>query len=118
MFSNEEITRLLDVANTGLHKGEVALARKVYEGILAERPEHAPTLISLALSHIVVGEYETADTILNDRVLAKNPADADALVYLGLSAKLAGRNEQAEEILSRVPAGGSAGALAESLRAI
>ena len=61
MLTNAEVTRLLDVANAGINKGQVALARTVYEGILAGRPDHAPTLISLALSHIAVSDFERAD---------------------------------------------------------
>ena len=97
MLTNAEVTRLLDVANAGINKGQIALARTVYEGILAGRPDHAPTLISLALSHIAVSDFERADEILRDKVLAANPDDADALVYLGLSAKLAGRADEAAE---------------------
>ena len=99
MLTNAEVTRLLDVANAGINKGQIALARTVYEGILAGRPDHAPTLISLALSHIAVSDFD----------------DADALVYLGLSAKLAGRADEAAEILGRVPAGTTAGELAARL---
>ena len=80
MLTNAEVTRLLDVANAGINKGQIALARTVYEGILAGRPNHAPTLISLALSHIAVSDFEHADEILRDKVLAANPDDADALV--------------------------------------
>ena len=105
MLTNAEVTRLLDVANAGINKGQIALARTVYEGILAGRPDHAPTLISLALSYIAVSDFERADEILRDKVLAANPDDADALVYLGLSA----------EILGRVPAGTTAGELAARL---
>lgn len=115
MLTNAEVTRLLDVANAGINKGQIALARTVYEGILAGRPDHAPTLISLALSHIAVSDFERADEILRDEVLAANPDDADALVYLGLSAKLAGRADEAAEILGRVPAGTTAGELAARL---
>lgn len=115
MLTNAEVTRLLDVANAGINKGQIALARTVYEGILAGRPNHAPTLISLALSHIAVSDFERADEILRDKVLAANPDDADALVYLGLSAKLAGRVDEAVEILGRVPAGTTAGELAARL---
>lgn len=115
MLTNVEVTRLLDVANAGINKGQIALARTVYEGILAGRPDHAPTLISLALSHIAVSDFERADEILRDKVRAANPDDADALVYLGLSAKLAGRADEAAEILGRVPAGTTAGELAARL---
>ena len=77
MLTASEITRLLDVANAGVQRGEVALARKVYQGILAGRPDHVPTLVSLAMSHIAVGQYGEADGILA-KVLEVHPEDPDA----------------------------------------
>ncbi len=114
MLTDAEVTRLLDVANAGVNKGEVALARQVYDGILACRPDHVPTKISRALSFTAVGAYDDAKAIL-DAVLADHPDDADALVYQGLNAKLAGNTDAAREILARVPAEGAAGKLAQSL---
>ncbi len=107
MLTAKDVTRLLDIANAGVNKGQIALARKVYEGILAGRPDHAPALISLALSHVAVSEYDRAEEILR-RILDVNPEDADALAYLGLAAKLAGRNDEAEEILEKIPVGTTA----------
>lgn len=114
MLTAPEITRLLDIANAGVNKGQIALARRIYEGILEGHPDHAPTKISLALSRIAVGEYAAADEALQS-VLAKNAEDWDALAYLGLSAKLAGREEEAEALLNRIPESAPAHALAKSL---
>ncbi len=114
MLTDAEVKRLLDVANAGVNKGEVALARQIYDGILACRPDHVPTKISRALSYTVVGACDEAKTIL-EGVLAEHPDDADALVYLGLTEKCAGNNDAAREVLSRVPAEGAAGRLAQNL---
>lgn len=114
MLTAAEITRLLDIANAGVNHGQIALARKIYAGILEGHPDHAPTKISFALSRIAVGEYDAAEAELKS-VLEKDPEDADALAYLGLSALLAGRRDEAEEILKRVPEGAAAHALAASL---
>ena len=76
MLTNAEVTRLLDVANAGINKGQIALARTVYEGILAGRPDHAPTLISLALSHIAVSDFERADEAAE--ILGRVPAGTTA----------------------------------------
>lgn len=117
MFTTEEVRRLLDIANTGLHQGEVLLARRIYDGILAGRPDHVPTLISLALLHIATGEFEAADELLTKRVLELSPEDPDALVYLGLSAKLSGRPDEARDYFARVPEDGAAGRMARALEA-
>lgn len=116
MLNETQIKRLLDIANAGCHKGMVAEARTVYSGILAVQPDHAPALIGQALSHIVVGEYETAETVLRDTVLAKSPDDADALAILGLCLFLADRKDEARDILEGVKGTeGTAAELAASL---
>ena len=115
MLTDSEVRRLLDVANAGVQRGVIGPARRVYEGILANRPEHVPTLISLAMSHLAVGEYDEAETVLRDKVLAQNPDDPDGLAYLGLNAFLAGRKDEAAEILAKVPEDTPAGNLAKNL---
>ena len=116
MLDDSQITRLLDVANAGCHKGMVLEARTVYDGILAVRPGHVPSLIGKAMSHIVVGEYEQAETLLRNDVLDEHPDDADALAVLGLCLFLADRKDEAREVLEGLTADeGSAAALANSL---
>lgn len=117
MLTASEISRLLDIANAGLHRGEIALARQVYDGILAGHPGHVPTLVSYALSHIAVGEYEKADALLREKVLSDHPDDPDALVYLGLSAFLSERKDEAREYFARIPEGAGARHLADQLAA-
>lgn len=103
MLTDKEIARLLDIANAGVNRGEIAAARRVYEGVLAVRPEHVGAKLGLALSHIAVGEYEKADELLK-ALLERLPEDPDVLVYLGLSAALSNRKEEASGYLARVPA--------------
>ena len=99
MLTDSQIVRLLDIANAGCHKGMVMEARTIYEGILAVLPGHAPALIGRALSHIVIGEYGQAETILRSEVLSENPDDAEGRVMLGLCLFLADKKDEAEEIL-------------------
>ena len=102
MLTEKEIARLLDVANAGVNRGEIAAARRVYEGVLAVRPDHVGAKLGLALSHIAVGDCEKADEILT-ALLERLPEDPDVLVYLGLSAALSNRKEEAAGYLARVP---------------
>ena len=115
MLTNDEIRRLLDVAGAGLHRGQVALARQVFDGILEDNPQHAPTLILKAVSYIAVGEYHEADEILND-VLARNDKDEDARAYLGLSAYLAGDKDRARDIVSCITGDSTAARLAHQVQ--
>ena len=116
MLTESQITRLLDIANAGCHKGLVLQARAIYDGVLAVRPGHVPALIGQALSHIVIGEYDEADKLLCDGVLSEHPDDADARAVLGLCLCLADKKEEARTVLSPLAENGGQNAeLARSL---
>ncbi len=116
MLTDSQITRLLDIANAGCHKGLVLQARAIYDGVLAVRPGHVPALIGQALSHIVIGEYDEAEKLLCDGILSEHPDDADAKAMLGLCLCLADKKQEARAVLSPlVENGGQNAELARSL---
>ncbi len=116
MLTDSQISRLLDIANAGCHKGMVLEARTIYDGVLAVRPGHVPALVGQALSHIVIGEYDEAEKLLRDGILSEHPEDADAAVMLGLCLCLAGKKEEARDVLLPLTdAEGDASSLARSL---
>lgn len=98
ILNDKQISRLLDIANTGCQKGYVYDARNIYEAVLAVKPGFAPANIGLAFSYVVTDGFEKAEEILKD-VLAKAPQDEDALVMLGLCYALDKQNEKAFAIL-------------------
>jgi hypothetical protein len=114
MLNDEQISRLLDIANAGCHKGLVNEARAIYDGVLALKPGHVPALIGKALSHIVIDEFSQADEGLR-AILSENPDDADAKAMLGLSLFLEGKKEEARDVLESVGEGQGSSALAASL---
>ena len=101
MVSEKQMARLLDLANLACQKGLVGEARTIFQAVLALRPGFAPALVGLAFSHVVVDDFDTALTIL-DQVLADNAADADALAMRGLACLLAGRRG-AEQAFAAIP---------------
>ncbi len=103
MLTDNQIARLLDIANAGCHKGAVLEARAVYEGVLAVKPGHVPALIGQAISRMVVGEYDAAEEQLR-AVLDANPDDCDAIAALGLCLTLAGKAEEAAAALEKAAA--------------
>lgn len=116
MLSDNDIYRLLDVANAACHHGYISDARTIYAGILAIKPEHAPAHIGLAFSHAVTDEFEEAERILQEQVLNQSPNDAEALVMLGLVYMLAKRTEDARETLTPLTNGqGATAELAQNL---
>lgn len=119
MISEAQLSRLLDVALTAAHRGLAADSRAMLEGLLAYKPGHAPALIGLAFTHVVVNDFDPAIDMLRRDVLDKNPGDQEALAILGLALKLAGRQGEAEEILAGLKTGadGVAAELAAALTA-
>lgn len=102
MLSERQIARLLDMANLACQKGLVGEARTMFQAVLALRPNFAPALVGLAFSHVVVDDFDTALTILDD-VLARDAADADALAMRGLACTLAGRKDEAQRAFAAIP---------------
>ena len=115
MLSNEQITRLLDIAGAGCHKGMVLEARAIYDAVLTLREGFAPARIGKAVSHLVVDEFAEAEEQLR-AVLNANPADADATAYLGMTLWLAGRRDEAADVFRPLAEGeGPAAALAAKM---
>ncbi|MBP3730846.1 MAG: tetratricopeptide repeat protein [Mailhella sp.] len=98
MLTEEQIFRLMDIANAGCHKGMVTEARTIYDGILSLKPDHVPAMIGQAFSHMVIEEYAEAEEKLRG-ILADHPDDKDASAALGLCMLLAGRKDDARELL-------------------
>ncbi len=114
MLDDSQISRLLDIANAGCHKGCVHEARTIYDSVLAMKPGHVPALIGRALSHIVVSDYPAAEAMLRD-ILSEHAEDADARCMLGLCLMLQKKDEARGLLSSLREREDSAGKLAKSL---
>jgi len=104
MLSDEQLHRLLDIANAGCMKGHILEARAIYEGVLADRPGHVPALLGQAVSHMVVDEFDAAEAQFK-AVLDAHPDDRDAKALLGMCYTLAGKKGEAGDLLSALQDG-------------
>ena len=102
MLNQDQIIRLQDIGVSACHSGAVFEARKIFDGLLALRPDSATALIGKVLSHIVVDEFQLAEELLRTRVLENNPDDAEALAMLGLCYTLGGHPEEARIVLGKI----------------
>ncbi|HIU18197.1 MAG TPA: tetratricopeptide repeat protein [Candidatus Avidesulfovibrio excrementigallinarum] len=114
MLSEQQISRLLDLANLASQKGLVRESRIILKGVLAVKPDFVPALIGLAFSHTVVDDFDGALAIL-DRVLEMSPHDPDALAMKGLACILAGRRAEAEELFAGLEQDSAAAAMARAV---
>jgi len=114
MLDDVWISRLLDIAYAGCHKGCVAEARTIYERVLLLKPGHVPALIGLGFSHLVVGEHERAEAILR-AVLSEHADDADARCMLGLCLAMQKKEEGLALLSSLKEREDATGRLADNL---
>ena len=114
VLDDSQISRLLDIANAGCHKGCVHEARTIYDSVLALKPGHVPALIGRALSHIVVSDFDTAEAMLCD-LLSEHADDADARCMLGLCLMLQKKEEGRTLLSSLQERDDAAGNLARNL---
>lgn len=114
IIDQAEFSRLVDVGLAAAHLGDVARARDLFENLLRYK-EHAPARIGLALTYLVVGDFDKAADILKDEVLASHPDDAEALALLGLAESFAGRSGEGVRAFERVPRDSAAGKLVEAV---
>ena len=114
ILADSQISRLLDIANAGCHKGCVYDARIIYDSVLTLKPGHVPALIGRALSHIVVSDFAAAEAMLRD-ILSEHGEDADAKCLLGLCLMMQKREEGRVMLSSLQERDDSAGKLAKEL---
>ncbi len=101
MLTQKEISRLLDIALLGNHKGYTLQARTIFETILFFQKEHSGAILGLAHNYLTVGDFEKANELLQT-ILTKNKNDTEAKVLLGLSYFLQNKKEQAKSFLEEV----------------
>jgi hypothetical protein len=102
----EDLQFLAEVGFCGVSMGNMLQARKIFNGILVERPGHNAPLMGLAMSHYMVDEFEQAETILLD-LLKADPAFDLAKAHLALTYLLAGRQDEAKPLLDEVKHNGN-----------
>lgn len=114
MFTQKEISRLLEIALLGSHKGYTLQARAIFETILFFQKEHSGAMLGLAHNYLTIGEFEKANQFLH-AILKKNEQDIEAKTLLGLSHFLANNKEQAKLLLEEVVNQSSSKELAQNL---
>ncbi len=115
-ISETQRQHLVEVGLAACHRGRVARARAIFEGLLAFDPAFRPARIGLAFSHLVVDGFDRAEDLLKNGVLAGHPDDDEARAMLALVYQLAGRPEEARAL--QLELAGRTGPAAELARAL
>jgi Flp pilus assembly protein TadD len=102
----EDLQLLAEIGFCGVSMGNMLPARRIFNGILLERPGHKAPLAGLAMSHYMVDEFEQAETILLG-LLKVDPKFDLAKAHLALTYLLADRKEEAKPLLDEVKHNGN-----------
>jgi Flp pilus assembly protein TadD len=102
----EDLQLLAEIGFCGVSMGNMLPARKIFNGILAERPGHKAPRMGIAMSHYMVDEFEQAETILKG-LISEDPAFDLAKAHLALTYLLAGKREEARPLLEEVKHNGN-----------
>jgi Tfp pilus assembly protein PilF len=115
LIESRDIQRLQDIGLAGAHYGRPAESRAVFEGLLAYNPNLLSAKAGLALTYLVVNDFDTAQNLLKE-ILAVDPNHEESLVLLGLLGKLVGLDSLASEVFDKIKDGNSpAASLARDL---
>jgi tetratricopeptide (TPR) repeat protein len=110
------VKTLLEIGLFSAHKGEVLLAREIFQGLLSAIPDLRPAQAGLGLSFLAVNAYPEAEEML---LKALDQADLpEAKLFLALTYRFSGRPEAALELLQDLKDnGGEIGQLAGEIMA-
>jgi hypothetical protein len=98
MLKAEYLQELAEAGFRAVTIGKMLEARKIFEGILTARPDHAVPLMGLAMSRYMVDEFEAAENILRG-IISREPDFQLARAHLALTLLLADRSDEAVPIL-------------------
>ncbi len=101
MYNENDIKRLLDIANAACHSGLALDARRIYDAVLSLKPDFVPAKLGMAYSHLTVDEFDKSLEYIMD-VLNKNPEDEDAMLLLGLHCFLVGEKDKSVDVLQHL----------------
>jgi hypothetical protein len=106
VLESEDLQLLAEIGFCGVSMGNMLPARKIFNGILVERPGHKAPLMGMAMSHYMVDEFEQAETILKG-LINEDPDFDLGKAHLALTYLLSGKQEEARPLLEEVKHNGN-----------
>ncbi len=98
-LASEEIRLLAELGFAAINAGYVVPAMGIFQNLRVLRPEHAFSYIGIALSHMAIGSFDEALTLLSDAALVVSVERDDLQLYRGLAFALSGNVVAADRIL-------------------
>ncbi|UPA28772.1 MAG: HrpB1 family type III secretion system apparatus protein [Verrucomicrobiota bacterium] len=105
-ISAEMLQLLVDIGYVATGCGRKKTAERIFEGVLAARPENEYVYIAYAFMHMVFGEYTAASKLLVEGALHVNPESEMAKAFYGFMLHQVGQRSQSHAVLEEVSAGG------------
>ncbi|MEI6413241.1 MAG: tetratricopeptide repeat protein [Pseudomonadota bacterium] len=101
-ISSEWVRRIGEVGFLAAGHGQVEAAHRIFDGLVAIRPDSEYPWIGKAIAELQVGRETEALRLLRDEAIKRNPHSPEAQVFVGLALKRAGRGSEAEATLQAV----------------
>ena len=98
-LDKNELALLCKVGFLACASGKVYEGRQMFESLLLALPKNQSVMIGLAFSHMVVDDFETSDSILQE-IIEADSTNYDAIGLLALSYALQKRNDDVIETTS------------------
>lgn len=102
VISAEMLQLLVDIGYVATGCGRKKTAERIFESVLAARPENEYVYIAYAFMHMVFGEYTIASKLLIEGALRVNPDSAMAKAFYGFMLHQVGQRGRSYAVLEEV----------------
>ena len=102
IVSSDLLQLLNEIGYVATGRGRKEDARKIYDGIIAARPESEWPLISSAFSKIALGEFTDATKLLIEKATSINPQNPMISAMYGFLLYSVGRKSESRLILDKI----------------
>lgn len=106
-IKKELLQKVTEIGLLASNYGQAEKARKIFEGIIAVRPDQDMPYIGMAMVEMNIGQYDAALELLQEKALKNNPESDLAKSFTALCYKLAGKKVEAKAAADFVVENGS-----------
>lgn len=102
LLTKDELTLLVNLGFAACMKGEVALARSLFNDLCEFNPDLKGAQVGRAFSYIVTDNFAQGEEILQE-LLTKDPTDLDIKAFLAFSKALQQKSEEVLALVAEIP---------------
>ena len=101
-ISTDDLKILMEAGFLAANGGMTKHAQKIFEGVLAVRPDSEYAYIGQAVTLLAANQHDDAIKILRDEALRINPDCLQAKMILAMTLKMAGRGGECDRVVDQL----------------